>query len=497
MCKVKVNWDEIKPCDNENKVYLEHLPLYRGGIYWKKCVGKIVPILYDGIEYNILIKQYLGGKYQDMIIDIEGFNEINFKTNGSLIKNCHFARLINNIIANPNYNYLIKFCKNEEDAKTLTFCNAVKRTYVCPLCGQEKDTSMSVIKHYGFSCPYCSDNISYGEKVMASILKALGINFKKQLKFNDYGEYYYDFYLIDYDIIIEVHGEQHYEKFHRHPSWKSYEEEHENDLIKYDIVVLNGYEYNKSYFIIDAKYSNIDYIKQSIYNCSFFQQFNLDSIDWIFVAEQAEKSDVIKVWELWNNRQKFQQTGYIAEVLGISKQTVKKYLKRGNEIGKVVYDPQEELRLSGVIRSENSGEAVVGVNIKTGEVIEFSKASKAEKYGFGQTSIRACCNGKRKTHKGYQWYFKKDYDKGIRIDLPKDYKEGTSENRVMVAINIKTNEVIILPTLESTEFNRNVARQACTNKYKHGKVIDNIYKGHKWYYEEDYLKLQNELNELN
>ena len=132
MCKVKVNWDEVKPCSNGNKVYLEHLPLYRGGIHWKQCVGKTVPILYDGIEYNVLIKQYLGGKYQDMIIDIKEFNEINFRTSGSLIKNCHLGKLINNIVANHRYNYLIKFCKNEDEAKTLTFGNTEKRTYICP-----------------------------------------------------------------------------------------------------------------------------------------------------------------------------------------------------------------------------------------------------------------------------------------------------------------------------------------------------------------------------
>ena len=148
----------------------------------------------------------------------------------------------NKIILN-DYGNEVKILELYEQRKRASYWK-----YICPYCGQKKYIAMGTIYGYGFSCPCCSDGISYPERVIALVLKALGINFKKQHKFNDYGEYYYDFYLIDYGIIIEVHGEQHYEKFHRHSNWKTYNEEHENDMIKYDIAVLNGFEYSKTFF---------------------------------------------------------------------------------------------------------------------------------------------------------------------------------------------------------------------------------------------------------
>ena len=75
----------------------------------------------------------------------------------------------------------------------------------------------------------------------------------------------------DYDIIIEVHGIQHYWYLNvktiynrMNVNGRNGIEEHENDLIKYDLAVLHGYEYNKNYFVIDSRKSNIDYIRNSI-----------------------------------------------------------------------------------------------------------------------------------------------------------------------------------------------------------------------------------------
>lgn len=210
----------------------------------------------------------------------------------------------------------------------------------------KKYIAMGTIYGYGFSCPCCSDGISYPERVMALVLKALGINFKKQHKFNDYGEYYYDFYLIDYGIIIEVHGEQHYEKFHRHSNWKSYEDEHENDLVKYDIAVLNEYEYNKDYFIIDTKKSNINYIRQSIESCIFFKQFNLDDINWQNIDIKAQISLKIEVCKYWNEQKQVNKdltTIDVAKVFDFTcYATVVKYLTWGNENGFCTYSGEEE-----------------------------------------------------------------------------------------------------------------------------------------------------------
>lgn len=38
-------------------------------------------------------------------------------------------------------------------------------------------------------------------------------------------------------------------------------------------------------------------------------------------------------------------------------------------------------------------------------VMSFQSTAEAGRQGFFQTSVAACCNGKRKTHKGFQWKY--------------------------------------------------------------------------------------------
>ena len=55
--------------------------------------------------------------------------------------------------------------------------------------------------------------------------------------------------------------------------------------------------------------------------------------------------------------------------------------------------------------------AVVGINLNNPSDKRFYNAmSKAEKDGFSQYCIRACCVGRTKQHKGYRWMFREDYE---------------------------------------------------------------------------------------
>ena len=62
--------------------------------------------------------------------------------------------------------------------------------------------------------------------------------------------------------------------------------------------------------------------------------------------------------------------------------------------------------------SENMSKPVVQIDPTTNKVINvFNSATKAEKQGFDKGNISRCCNGKRKTHKGYKWMYLSDYKK--------------------------------------------------------------------------------------
>ena len=53
--------------------------------------------------------------------------------------------------------------------------------------------------------------------------------------------------------------------------------------------------------------------------------------------------------------------------------------------------------------------SIVGVNIKDGELIEFSSLSEANRNGYHKGNIWACINGRQSTHRGHRWFYKQDY----------------------------------------------------------------------------------------
>lgn len=60
-----------------------------------------------------------------------------------------------------------------------------------------------------------------------------------------------------------------------------------------------------------------------------------------------------------------------------------------------------------------SAKPVVRVDLVTGKTKLYKAKILAKDDGFDVTSISKCCHGKLKTHKGYKWYFAKDFDKDI------------------------------------------------------------------------------------
>ena len=54
---------------------------------------------------------------------------------------------------------------------------------------------------------------------------------------------------------------------------------------------------------------------------------------------------------------------------------------------------------------EKTGRSVVGVNIKTGQVVRFVCLLDCRAQGFHPSAVCHCCKGHRQTHKGYTWRF--------------------------------------------------------------------------------------------
>lgn len=235
--------------------------------------------------------------------------------------------------------HLIEYFNDIEDAYTYTYSSDKKAELECPNCGHVKTMKISNLTYQGFSCNICSDGIPFSEKLMTLILTKLNIEFVKQMSF-DNGEHRYDFYLPQYNVILETHGEQHYR------GWCGNEEDflyqQENDGYKRELAIVNGI-LNEDYHEIDCRHSTLEWCRLNVEKAlsKYVDTSLLTDEDWKQADIQAQKSLKIEVCKHWkenkevNSELTIQQ---VAEVFGVSNNTVGNYLKWGNANGLCVYE---------------------------------------------------------------------------------------------------------------------------------------------------------------
>lgn len=305
---------------------------------------------------------------------------------------CHGIKYSNKFVTKENctattHPHLVKYFVNECDTYKYSAQSHKKVEMVCPDCGEVKQMIISNLTNHGFSCSSCSDGLSYPEKFMANMLSQLGLEYKTQFTYDNY-QHRYDFYLPEYNTIIETHGSQHYNA-KKNSRWKTLEEEQENDKYKYDLAVKNGIDH---YIIIDSRYSTLDWMQKNIMSSPLPNLLGLaeDDVDWIEVYDKCQNSLVKEVCEYWNSHDTM--TGNMQQIFGLSANTIRNYLKIGNELNFCKYDPKKEqyegVRKAGLANSKK----VQIINKETGEIIIFPSASEAgRKLNKSQTTISKRC----------------------------------------------------------------------------------------------------------
>ena len=239
---------------------------------------------------------------------------------------------------------------SEETAKNYLPNSNKKIEVVCVDCGKVKTITLSNLnKRKSISCKNCSDGKSYPEKFMISILSQLGIDFDSQLTKSSFtwcGEYKYDFYLPKYNMIIETHGLQHYEESSRKGA-RTLEEEQENDRVKEELALKNKIG---KYLIIDCRYSEMEWIKNSVLNSELSDMFDLSNINWLKCEEFALSNLVKQVCNYWNNKQENETTRTLANIFSLNYTTIIEYLKTGTRLNWCYYDGKEEMKRCGNLR---------------------------------------------------------------------------------------------------------------------------------------------------
>ena len=292
--------------------------------------------------------------------------------------------------------WMVDLGVSEEDSKKYTPSSDEKIYIKCSDCGRIKKVAPSTIyQTHSIGCS-CGDGISYPEKLMESILIQLDVKYERQYKTNWSQNKIYDFYLIDYNTIIETHGSQHYKEY-KSFTRKTLEEEQENDKLKEELAFKNRVKY---YIVINCSKSELEYIKNNILDSELNELLDLNKVDWGKCEKYALKNKVKKVCDYYKQHPGI-STGDLVKEFNMDKKTIIKYLKSGTKLGWCKYNVKEERERHYKSISKPVSQYFEGEFIKT-----YTSAREAERQtGVNHGNISACCNGKQKTAGGYTWKY--------------------------------------------------------------------------------------------
>lgn len=166
-----------------------------------------------------------------------------------------------------------------EEAKHYTHSSGKKIIFKCPVCGKlskRKRSIRDLYKYHTIGCQ-CDGKMSFPELVLYNLLSQFDIKFETQVSkstFNWCGLSRYDFYLPDYNCIIETHGCQHYKQTKL--IGRSLDEEQKNDVKKKNTALENGIQ---NYYEIDCRESTVKFIIDSCEKANLLQFLNINKND--------------------------------------------------------------------------------------------------------------------------------------------------------------------------------------------------------------------------
>lgn len=284
------------------------------------------------------------------------------------------------------HHHLALLLKNVEDSYDNLKCSKKVVDWVCPNCGLIIQKSFEKVTQRGhLVCPVCADGLSYPSKFVASVLKQSDIKFETEKTFNWSNNKRYDFYLPNYNCIIEVHGGQHYAK---DGYMHGLEYQQKNDHEKMITANNNGIA---KYIVIDARKSDKDFISQNIINSSLFDMIDLNKIDWNQCAMYATSSLKYDALKLWNDG--IRTTTEISNIIGIHQKTVRGYLKEFVKLGMCDYNAHEAMVQNGKSSSPSNKRPVLCIT--TGEIFESITMAKTVYDVYSIGNIIQCCKNKR------------------------------------------------------------------------------------------------------
>lgn len=353
-----------------------------------------------GYKYECVIDKYISQIVEDHLIDGVGCPV------------CAGQKIMINIndlwTTHPE---VAKLLKCPERGCEISYGRMKKEIFICPNCGFEKSINVADVVRRGFSCSSCGDGVSYPNKFIRNFLDQLNEEYIPEYSPDWAGMRRYDNFLTNRNEIWEVHGLQHYKEADWY-KWKgkSFEEEQQNDKIKKELAEQNGYKYIE----IDARKSELEWIKNSIENLPEMQRYDLNKIDWLKCHEFACSSLIKIACDLWNSG--IENTKDIGAIMKLSYGTIITYLKKGDKLGWCHYNSRKILKESG--KNKNNIIKIVQLS-KHGEFVDKwdSMTEVEKKLNISLSNISLVCKGKRKSAGGFKWMYLEDYNNQHLINI--------------------------------------------------------------------------------
>lgn len=314
------------------------------------------------------------------------------------------------------YPDLIQYFKHKDDAFLCTIRSDKKFLMKCPQCGHEHYMIVKNLTRRHYSCPVCGDGFSYPEKFIMAFFDQLHIEYIHHLNkkiFTWCNKYIYDFYLNNYNMIIEAHGKQHYDTPFGHKDARTLEQEQENDLIKEQLARNNNIS---EYIVLDCRYSSKEWIKNILIN-TFEKIFDLSNVDWERCAYLATTSNIIPICEYFESHKNENiDTTDIAKHFNISRDNVVRYLHKGTDMGICNYDGEVARRQAskkGIASRKHKKVAVYDLNdnyLKTFISAKELEKQSMKEFGmqFSYQGIVDTCTNAQKTHQNYKMKYVED-----------------------------------------------------------------------------------------
>lgn len=297
---------------------------------------------------------------------------------------------------------------NPEDGYKYSQCSATKVPWKCPNCGHVKIQAISNVNYRGLSCPICSDGISVPNRLMAALLDELNEEYDPEYILEG-KKYRYDFYIPRLNMIIEMHGRQHYDQF----NWgkQTLDFRQQNDEAKKRYAINQGINI---YIEINCKSQYFITMKRHIEESDLVSYFDLENIDWTNIFKRAMTSKVIQAIKLYQSGLSSVQ---IAKVLKVSRSTSNRWLIEADKIGLCNYIKSQGNKIpERQVILTNTGEVFPSIN---------SAGEKLGQKGNYKNIQRVCA--RKSKFSGYVngepavWRYLDEYDPNeqIRYDLLK------------------------------------------------------------------------------